>query len=165
MTSMSLPGAAGLLIIGVIATAILDLWALVLNRLFALPITNWGHVGRWVAGLPTGTVRHSSIGAATAVPYERALGWSTHYLIGVIYAVVYLLILSALGQTPGVFSAALFGIATVLAPWLILQPGLGMGSFARNTPKPNRTRTLNLIAHLVFGLGLYIGWRTMPLVS
>ena len=45
------------LAIGIGATALLDLWALVLNRAFGIPLANWAMVGRWFAYLPRGHVR------------------------------------------------------------------------------------------------------------
>lgn len=152
-------------LIGVVATAGLDLWAFILKRGFGLPATNWAHVGRWFAGFPRGVYRHRSIGSAPAIPFELAIGWSAHYAIGVIYAFAYLVIVSWMSVSPTLLSAAAFGVATVLAPWLILQPGMGMGWFANGTDRPMLIRTLNLFAHLVFGLGLYAGWGLVTLAN
>ncbi|MCB1954077.1 MAG: DUF2938 family protein [Rhodocyclaceae bacterium] len=49
-------------------------------------------------------------------------------------------------------------MATILVPWFVLQPGLGIGCFARLAPKPAMTRLTNLSMHGIFGLGLCIGW-------
>jgi hypothetical protein len=163
MSSTYLPEALRILATGIAATAILDIWSLTLNRAFGLPITDWGHVGRWVAGLPSGDFRHTSIAAAPDVARERFIGWSTHYLIGVVYAAGYLIALAAMSRTPSFASAMIFGLATVFAPWLILQPGLGVGYFASKAPRPHVTRTLNLVSHLIFGAGLYFGWRIATL--
>lgn len=164
-TTMYLPEASTVLFVGIVATAVLDLWALALNRVLGLPRTNWAHVGRWVAGLTSGAVRHESIAAEPSVAYERAIGWSTHYLVGVVYAALYLVLSAAWSRTPDVHSATLFGAVTVAAPWLILQPGLGAGYFASRAPKPNRTRVLNLLSHLVFGVGLYFGCTSSALIG
>jgi hypothetical protein len=165
MTTLSLPEASRVLFVGIVATALLDVWALTLNRALGLPKTNWAHVGRWVAGLASGAMRHESIAAEPGVSYERAIGWSTHYLVGVVYAALYLVLSTVLSRTPDVYSATLFGAVTVAAPWLILQPGLGAGYFASRTPKPNRTRMLNLLSHLVFGIGLYLGWTLAAVID
>jgi hypothetical protein len=50
----------------------------------------------------------------------------------------------------------LVGLATLAAPFLILQPGMGAGLAARRTPSPNRARIRSLAAHLSFGIGLYV---------
>jgi hypothetical protein len=165
MTSIDPSETSSALFVGIVATACLDLWAVGLNRAFGLPKTNWGHVGRWVTGITSGTFRHESIALARPVAHERVVGWVTHYLIGILYATVYLTSLTAASHTPGVKSAIAFGAVTVLAPWLILQPGLGAGYFARQTPKPNLTRALNVLSHLVFGFGLYVGWTLQILMD
>ncbi len=146
------------------ATALLDLWALTLNRVFRLPATNWGHVGRWVASLPGPYYRSEPIAAAPAVRFERGIGWVTHYVIGIIYAVMYFGIVALLSSRPGIHTALAFGLATVVAPWFILQPGLGLGFMASRAPRPNLVRSLNLLAHLIFGFGLFIGWRITVLI-
>jgi len=164
MNSPNLLEASRVLLVGVAATALLDIWQLALSWVFGLPRTNWAHVGRWVSGLRSGALQHTSIAAAPSVAYERTIGWATHYVIGVIYAALYLLVLAATSRSPDIVSAVIFGLVTVAAPWLILQPGLGAGYFASNTPKPNQTRALNLLSHLVFGIGLYVGWASTTLI-
>jgi hypothetical protein len=165
MTQLNLQILPIAVLMGVIATATLDLWILILKRGFGLPATNWAHVGRWFAGLPRGVYWHRSIDAAPTVPHELAIGWAAHYLIGVIYALAYLAIVTSMFASPTFLSAAVFGIVTVLAPWLILQPGMGMGRFAGRTNRPNLVRTLNIFAHLVFGFGLYAGWALMTVAN
>ena len=71
--------------IGAGATALLDIWAIVLNKLFGQARPNWGMVGRWVAHLPRGKVFHDNIADAAPVAGERAIGWIFHYAVGVVY--------------------------------------------------------------------------------
>jgi len=52
-------------------------------------------------------------------------------------------------------------LITLLAAWLILQPGMGLGFFAGNAPNLTRVRCMNVAAHSIFGLGLYGGWCLM----
>ena len=73
-------------VIGIGGTAAMDLWALLLRAVFGLPLPNWGLVGRWFAHLAKGTFFHKDITAAEAVPNEAALGWFSHYAIGILYA-------------------------------------------------------------------------------
>ena len=40
-----------------------------------------------------------------------------------------------------------------------------MGFFASATPRPNLTRCLNVVAHLVFGVGMYLSWQVVNLVG
>lgn len=146
--------------LGIGATAATDLWALLRQRLFAVPAPNYGMVGRWIGHMPKGRFVHEAIAAAVPVQGERVIGWSAHYLIGVAFA---LMLIGLFGagwlQQPTLMPALLVGIVTVAAPYLLLQPGMGAGLAARRTPQPNKARLHSLIMHVVFGLGLYgSGW-------
>ena len=86
----------------------------------------------------------------------RVLGWIAHYVVGICYALAYLTILHIVSIPISLSTALVFGLATVLAPWLVLMPGLGKGWFAAATPQPVLTRLLNIVVHLIFGAGLYV---------
>jgi hypothetical protein len=47
------------------------------------------------------------------------------------------------------------GIGTVLAPFLLMQPGMGAGIAASRTPHPGTARIHSLVTHAIFGVGLY----------
>ena len=146
------------ILVGVIATIVLDLWALVVKHVFHGPTTNWAMVGRWVVHLGRGTVVHRSIGDSDPVANELAIGWTFHYLIGVVYSYMYAYVVTFTGVSLSLTSAITFGLVTVVAAWFMLQPGLGVGVLARLAPRPWLLRALNLTAHFFFGCGLYIGW-------
>jgi hypothetical protein len=57
---------------------------------------------------------------------------------------------------PTFLPAWIWGIVTVAAGWFLLQPGLGIGWAASKTPNPNKVRAMNLLAHTIFGLGLWL---------
>jgi len=59
-------------------------------------------------------------------------------------------------QQPTLAPALLFGVLSVAAPFFILQPGLGAGIAASKTLHPNTARLRSLMAHAVFGAGLYL---------
>jgi hypothetical protein len=145
------------LIVGLGATVCMDLWALARRRLLGTPLPNYGFVGRWCAHLVRGRFRHDSIAAASPVPGEALIGWTAHYAIGVAFAG---LLVASCGvgwlQTPTVGPALAVGIATVAAPMLILQPGMGAGIAARRTARPNAARLQSVVTHAVFGAGLYV---------
>jgi len=150
-----LPGAA----LGIIATLVLDAWAAIAKHLLRLPTADWGMVGRWFGHMPGGVFAHRSISAAPPIRNELALGWAGHYLIGVLYGLAYLvLVRRVFSLEPSLVSALVFGLATLFAPWLILQPAMGAGVFASRTPRPALVRLVNLSMHAVFGAGLYVGW-------
>ena len=150
------------LLIGVGATAVMDLWAIARKRLLGTPPPNYGLVGRWLAYMPRGRFRHDSIAAAEPVHGERLIGWSAHYLIGIAYAAI---LLGVWGlewvRHPTIGPALIVGIGTVAAPFLVMQPGMGAGIAASRTPRPAAARVQSLVTHAIFGLGLYVaGWAT-----
>jgi hypothetical protein len=149
-----LPGAIA---IGLGATLIMDLWNLFLKRAFRMPSLNYCLLGRWVSHMPSGTLRHASIAAAPKKPHECTVGWVAHYSIGVVLALVFVLFVS--GEwiaRPTALPALLFGIATVVFPFFILQPSLGLGIASSRTPNPMQARLKSLATHTVFGVGLYV---------
>jgi hypothetical protein len=51
--------------------------------------------------------------------------------------------------------AIVIGIGTVIAPWFVMQPGMGAGIAASRTPDPRAARLRNIATHVVYGVGLY----------
>lgn len=150
------------LLVGTGATAVTDLWGIVRQQLLGTPTPNYGLVGRWFAHMARGKFLHQAIAAAAPVRGERLIGWAAHYAIGVTFAALLLGIwgLAWLRQ-PTLGPALTVGIATVAAPFLLMQPGMGAGIAARRTPRPAAARLQSVIMHAVFGLGLYAaGWMT-----
>ena len=153
------------LAIGVGATAVMDVWAVALKRYWCIPSLNLAMVGRWLGHLPRGTLRHVNIAQAAPVRDEAVLGWTAHYLIGVLFAAVLLaLVGDQWVQAPTFAPALLAGLVSVAAPFCILQPGMGAGLAASKTPHPAAARLRSLMAHAAFGIGLYLAallWSTV----
>ena len=147
----------GEIAIGIGATLLMDLWNLFLKRAFSIPSLDYCLLGRWIRHMPAGTFRHASIAAAPQKSFECAVGWMAHYSIGVVFALVFLGVASREWLwRPTLPPALLYGIATVVFPFFILQPSLGLGIAASRTPKPAQARLKSLATHTVFGVGLYL---------
>jgi hypothetical protein len=152
---------------GIGATALIDLWSLLRASWLGVPAPDYGLVGRWLGHMPRGRFRHAAIKAAAPVAGEALLGWSAHYAIGIGYAAL-LPLLAGPGwfAQPRLLPALAVGVGTVLAPFLLMQPGMGAGYFASRTPRPWPARFHSLVMHALFGLGLYLSailvltWRT-----
>ncbi len=143
--------------IGVGATVVMDLWALILKHFFGIPSLNYGLVGRWLGHFPKGQFAHKNIAQTPAVRGEQILGWAAHYAIGVGFAGLLLAIWGVeWARQPSLLPALIIGVCTVVMPFFVMQPSFGMGIAAAKTPKPNTIRLRSLGAHTVFGLGLYI---------
>jgi uncharacterized membrane protein YagU involved in acid resistance len=147
----------GAIAIGIGATLVMDLWNLFLKRAFSIPSLNYCLLGRWLRHMSEGTFRHASITAAPQKPFECTVGWIAHYTIGVAFALVFVVLASAdwLAR-PTLMLALLYGIGTVVFPFFIMQPSLGLGIAASRTPKPMQARLKSLVTHTVFGVGLYL---------
>ena len=147
----------GAIIVGVGATLVMDLWALFLKRAFHIPSFSYCLVGRWLLHMPEGTFTHTSIAAARQKRSECTVGWIAHYAIGVVYALVLIAFVSGSWLArPSLLPALLFGIGTVVFPFLLMQPSFGLGVAASRTPNPTQARLKSLVSHIVFGVGLYV---------
>ena len=153
-------------LLGIGATATMDACALALARLGVMPAPDYRMVGRWIGHMAHGRFRHDSIGKAQPVPAEVALGWAVHYTVGIAFAGV---LLGLVGlqwlQTPTAGPALLVGLATVAAPFLVMQPAMGLGLAASRTPKPSAARLRSTANHLLFGIGLYVAGKVLSLGS
>ena len=147
----------GAIAIGIGATLVMDLWNLFLKRTFNIPSLSYCLLGRWLRHMPGGTLRHASINAASQKSYECTVGWIAHYTIGVLFALVFVALASGdwLAR-PTLLLALLYGVVTVVFPFFIMQPSLGLGIAASRTPKPMQARLKSLVTHTVFGIGLYL---------
>lgn len=143
--------------IGIGATLLMDGWAVLRKRLLGVPALDYALLGRWIGHMPSGRFRHTAIGKSAAVAGERPIGWIAHYLVGILFATL-LVGLAGTGWlcAPTLLPALMFGLASVLAPFLLMQPAFGSGIAARKTPNPAKARLHSLLTHLIFGAGLYL---------
>jgi hypothetical protein len=130
-------------LMGITATVAIDLWVTFANRVLGWPRTHWGLVGRWIGHMPRGQFAHASIGSAPPVFHEPVVGWVFHYVVGCMYAALYVM----------------FGLVTILSPWFLMQPALGLGLCASKAPRANLVRLQNLIIHCTFGTALFYSYR------
>jgi uncharacterized membrane protein YagU involved in acid resistance len=93
------------------------------------------------------------------------VGWLAHFMIGTILALIYVsLFLQKLSWAPWI-KGAIYG----LFPWFLAQvmvnPMMGAGVFAMNTPAPMMMVMGSLIGHLVYGavVGLVYGAGRAPI--
>jgi hypothetical protein len=150
-------------IIGIGATILMDLWAILLHLVFGQAKPNWAPAGRWFRHLADGKVFHDSIANAAPYRHELALGWIGHYAVGILYGVVLALAMGpAWLAAPTFLPAFIWGIVTIAAGWFLMQPGMGLGWAAAKTPNPTKARIMGLLAHTVFAIGL---WGTAVLIG
>ncbi|MFP3834467.1 DUF2938 domain-containing protein [Chryseobacterium sp. SIMBA_028] len=144
-------------LLGVGATIFMDIYALIIKKLWNIPSLDYRILGRWIGHFKNGKFSHPNIIQATPIQGEKAIGWLAHYSIGIMFAYVLLLIW---GESwllhPTAFPAIFIGLATTLAPWLMMQPAFGFGVAASKLPNPTIARLRSLQAHFIYGIGLYL---------
>ena len=135
----------------------MDLWAFFLKHAFGIASPNYCLVGRWFCHMRQGIFTHASIADSSKRPLECTVGWIGHYVIGALYALALVAIVSSSWlMRPTFLPALLFGVGTVLVPFLIMHPSFGLGVAASRTPNPGQARLKSLMAHTAFGVGLYV---------
>ena len=145
-----------ILFIGIGATVVLDIWLVLLGRM-GVPTLNFAYVGRWVGHLTRGTMVHAGIGRSTPIRGELALGWFTHYAIGISFAWALLVIQGmSWARQPTLWPCLLLGVCTVLMPLFVMQPAMGAGFASSKTATPAKNVIRSVANHAVFGLGLYL---------
>ena len=143
--------------IGVGATVIMDIYAIILKHFFSIKSLDYGILGRLIGHFSHGQFYHKNITQATPIKGEKILGWTAHYLIGITFSALLLFIWGIeWTQNPTIFPALTIGIITVLAPFFILQPAFGFGIASSKTLNPKVARMKSLLTHTVYGLGLYL---------
>lgn len=147
---------AHIALVGIGATAVMDLWLALLARL-GVPTLNFAFIGRWAGHALRGRWKHDAIAKSPPVAGEMALGWLVHYAVGVFFAGV---MAGVAGMTwmrsPSVLPALLLGMGTVVAPLFVMQPAMGAGFASSRTATPLKNCLRSLMNHAVFGVGLYL---------
>jgi hypothetical protein len=153
-------------VLGIGATLTMDLWALFLKHFFGISPLDYGLVGRWIRHLARGRFVHKGIAKSPPDRKERIVGWSAHYGTGLLFAALLLAICGLdWARRPTMAPALVFGVATLVFPFFIMQPGMGAGIAAAKTPRPWAARLRSLITHTVFGIGLYVFARLAALLT
>ncbi|MBE0538266.1 MAG: DUF2938 domain-containing protein [Ignavibacterium sp.] len=142
--------------IGVGATLILDLWNYLLSLLHIKSL-NYRYVGRWIGNFVNGKFYHSNIMITPHVQNELFIGWAAHYLIGISFSFMLMIVFgNEWLEKPSFLPAVIFGFVTVVFPLFIMQPALGFGFASSNFPNPIVRILKSIVTHLIYGSGLYL---------
>lgn len=154
-----------IILVGIGATALMDIWSMLL-KILGIPTLNYALVGRWVGHIFEGKILHTHIGKSIPVQNELWLGWGTHYITGILFCalLVHLECIAWLND-PKWLPAVVLGAATVIFPFFIMQPAMGMGFAAQRTPTPLKNCMRSFLAHLIFGYGLYLSAKFLKYIS
>jgi hypothetical protein len=149
---------AEMILMGVLATLFMDMLAVILAESKIIhQLIKPEAVGRWTLYMLRGKFVHEDINKTPALNYEKSATLLSHYLIGIALAGIYLLLeLKVPTIRDQLWMPLIFGLATVLLPWLWLYPSLGLGFLASKAPRKSPYIVTSLVNHTNFGLGLTI---------
>lgn len=149
------------ILIGTLTTLFMDGIAWLREKIFQIKPLNYAFVGRWVLSWKDKKYFHENIVTSPTKKHEALWGWCIHYLIGIFWVFLYL-VLNNLYSFDDIFlSILIFSLSTTLVPFLIMQPALGFGLFASKTPSPLVSIKNSLIIHTFFGFGMYIFYKLL----
>ena len=144
---------------GLIATFLLDLFQLSQSYAYKIKRGKWDLVGRYFLGLAKGKYFRFDINNEPSIKYELIIGYTIHYIVGSIFGLIYIVFNIIFFSEPSFLLALTVGFITVLGAWCIMMPyAFNIGFFASREKKQKELLIQNLIAHFVFGVGLYIGY-------
>ncbi len=145
------------LFVGVGSTLVLDLWVLLVEKVLGIPPTNWGVVGRWLKGIAAGRFVADTTDDSKITLTEKSLGWCFHYIIGVVYAALILIIYGVeFISNPTLAPVIVVGVVlSTIAGLGILMPALGAGFFGRLLPNKAATYVYLVVAHAIFAGGQF----------
>ena len=146
------------IISGLFATIIFDLYQSSLKYAYDIEKPKWNLLGRYFLGYKESKFIRKNLIDDEELDNELFWGYFFHYLIGILYGIVFVILNFLLFDYPSILLAYIFGFSTVLGAWCFLMPfAYNLGFFASKSEERVNLLLQNLIAHFVFGTGLFIG--------
>jgi len=144
--------------IGLIATALSDVWAVFLEKAFKVPNYGFDVVGRWIGHMARGQFFHKPIFASPPIPGEKTIGWIAHYALGAAFGFLPILLGGGTDwiAEPTWAVAIAAGFLTLAVPFFVVVPAFGMGVLCSRAPDPWAARRQGVVTHLYYGIALYI---------
>ena len=150
------------IVAGIIATIIFDIFQISLSYAYNINKARWDLVGRYFFGLKEKKFFRENIEKENQIKNELFIGYLVHYSIGIIYGSFYIILNLFLSNNPSLCLAIIVGFVSVLGAWCIMMPyAYNIGFFASKKEEQKQIIVQNLIAHFIFGVGLYIGYVTI----
>mgnify|MGYP006119004167 CR=1 FL=1 len=144
---------------GILATLFFDLFQISLSYSYNIRKSKWNIVGRYFWGLKKAMYFRNDILNEPAIKYELIIGYAIHYFIGSIFGLIYVIFNIILFSEPSFLLALIIGFSTVLGAWCVMMPyAYNIGFFASREENQKELLVQNLIAHFIFGVGLFAGY-------
>jgi hypothetical protein len=143
--------------VGMCATLLMDLLNFLGAKMEWVAQFRPSMLGRWVTHLVRGEIVLQDIRKAPAAKGEFVIGEFTHYGIGGVLAVFFVLLAGLTGLPVTNFAVTcVYGVLTSVFAWFILFPAYGFGVFGKRGPPHMKPLKTSLYGHFNFGLGLGI---------
>lgn len=95
----------------------------------------------------------------------EVLGWIAHFMIGTVLAVAFAFIFASKLPGNGMVRGALYGLLPWLLSQIMVNPMMGAGIFASNTPAPMMMVIGSLMGHMIYGAVVGAVYGTVVLKS
>lgn len=146
------------ILIGIIATLLFDLYQNSLFYAYNINKPKWNLIGRYFYGYINKKYFRKDLENDEIIKNELIIGYIVHYIIGSVFGVIYSLTITFLFPELKLTIAIAIGFITVLGNWCFLMPfALNIGFFASKKDENKQIMVQNLLAHFIFGIGLFIG--------
>jgi hypothetical protein len=143
---------------GLLGTLAMDGLNLLFARAGIISRIDVGMIGRMAVGWGRGRFRYRHPTEMETAEHELIYGIATHYSIGVVLAVPYVVGWTFLVGGPASPAwAVAYGIATTTASWFFVYPSLGFGVLGLGSPDGLRAPLSALANHLFYGMGVGAG--------
>jgi hypothetical protein len=117
---------------GLVGTAVMTM-VMLMGPLMGLPDMNIGRMLGGFMGIP------------------EALGWIAHFMIGTVIALIYVYFFAARLPDGALIRGALYGLIPWFVSQIMVNPMMGAGIFASNTPAPFMMVLGSLMGHVIYG--------------
>lgn len=150
---------------GLFSTFVMDMAGALGSRLGLTGKPNPILIGRWIKSMTTGTLGHKDIREVESWKHEYSVGLTTHYAIGAVLGLLYVLVIRNTSIGPENFGGAIiYGLLTCVFSWFLLFPSFGFGFLGKRAPREFRALRTSTYTHLSFGIGLATWFQIVHLV-
>jgi uncharacterized membrane protein len=94
----------------------------------------------------------------------EVLGWIGHFMIGTVLALIYVYVFASQLPGNGLVRGALYGLVPWLVSQIMINPMMGAGLFASNTPAPLLMVMGSLMGHIIYGAVVGGVYGTKPVL-
>jgi hypothetical protein len=146
------------IVAGVLGTVVMDALNLLIARTGIITKLDVRMIGRASYGWTRGRFLYKHPGEMPQSSSELIYGYVTHYTIGMVLAITYLIGWDLLIGGPASLEwAVLYGVATTAVAYFVLFPSIGLGVCGRHSPHGIKLPLSTLTNHLFYGLGVAAG--------